>query len=207
MTQLDTRRPGRLAVGTPVHEFRALDTYAGGLSDEAPRLEALATISAGRKVLYAGDNPAHKGKSFPQAAKRDDERHIYLHDTMGRAPGLAAALEAGHYRRLTVAFPFDDPAAFVQQRFVAYSATALLAYGDQDSMTIIRLRKDSAGKIAGASSPPHGRSRPRVRWRRLRAATPSCRSRPTGALFAAPPKRRRAPTSRRGSATGACARV
>ncbi len=110
-----------------VKGFALLDSYAGGEVDEAPRLDALATISAGQKVTK-------DGKTFPS---RSRDGTIVLHDDEGRAPGLRAALEATGYKRLTIAFPFDDPRLFIQQRFVLYSATKLEIYGDEREIRVL----------------------------------------------------------------------
>lgn len=118
-------------LANPVDSFQPLDVYVGGISDEAPRVDAIASISAGYR-----DEPREPGKLGLPKASRDGR--IYLHDKTGRAPGLKAALETTDYKRLTIAFPLDDPRAFIQQRFMAYSATSLLAYGDQEQVTAIK---------------------------------------------------------------------
>ncbi len=109
-----------------------LDPYAGGLSTEVPRVDALAVISCGHRQEARGDRPG-----LPRASRATDPQQIHLHDAMGRAPGLAAALEAGQHRQLLIAFPLDDPAQFVIQRFTRYSASRLEAYGDETAITWI----------------------------------------------------------------------
>lgn len=104
--------------GRPLEQFDVLDVYEGGVAPTEPRVEAIATISAGRM----------NAKGLPE---RSTDGTIYLHDPEGRAPGLAAALAKTGGKSLTVTFPFDDPRQFIQQRFVNYSKTRLLAYGDQ----------------------------------------------------------------------------
>jgi hypothetical protein len=111
-------------------DYRVLDQFAGGLVDEAPRIEAIATISAGFK----------NEKGLPQ---RSVDGRICLHDPDGRAPELRRALEATDFKRLTVAFPFNHPAAFVQQRFAAYSASALRAYGDETAITVLEGKRQT----------------------------------------------------------------
>ena len=110
--------------GRALGEFDVLDVYAAGVATEEPRVEAIATISAG----YTNE------KGLPQ---RSTDGTIYLHDPEGRAPGLAGALARTDRKSLTIAFPFDDPRQFIQQRFVKYSKTRLLAYGDQFGVTVI----------------------------------------------------------------------
>lgn len=116
----------------PAGTLRRLDTYGTGLVEDQPRVEALALISCGYRAPGQGDRPG-----LPRASRREDARRIHLHDPDSRAPRLAAALEAGEYRRLTIAFPVDDPAAFVLQRFTRYSQTRLEAYGDEHAATFI----------------------------------------------------------------------
>ncbi len=125
---------GRAVVATSsptplIDAFAVLDVYAGGISDEPPRVEALATISAGYRGKPRGDKPG-----LPQ---RSTDGTIYLHDPNGRAPGLKRALDASGGKRLTVAFPFDDPARFIHCRFMAYSATELLAFGDDAHLMVL----------------------------------------------------------------------
>jgi|GEM_PF-3469738 len=85
------------------------------------RMNCLATISAGFRK--ADGNPS-----------RTLNGEIYVHD---EAPELVKALEANGGKSCTVAFPSNNPNDFIQQRFTAYSKSALLAYGDQNSLTII----------------------------------------------------------------------
>jgi hypothetical protein len=122
---------GQLAPApAPLDTFRPLDTFAGGLADEAPRLDALATISAGDRGPAREDNK-------PGLPRRSMDGTIKLHDATGRAPGLRAALERTQYTALTVAFPWDDPALFIQQRFVRYSTSALEVYGDHRELRVL----------------------------------------------------------------------
>ena len=140
--------PARLAPLTSLVEgFQPLDTYAGGLSPEPPRLDALATISAGHRL------PGKDGHAGNPAVSRDGT--IYLHDATGRAPGLAKALADGKNKRLTIAFPLDDPHLFIQQRYVSYSATRLLAYGDQDKLEVISEKGVHTEHAAGTDTYKH----------------------------------------------------
>lgn len=117
--------------------MRPLDVYSRGLADETPRVDALATISCGR-LVGDGEN------ARPAAAKKSDKQWIYIHDPNERAPGLTVALQRGQGRRLTIAFPFDDPHQFVMMRFAEYSKSALKAYGDERQVTEIIPQGDSA---------------------------------------------------------------
>lgn len=125
-------RGGALATGSPtaaIDGFKLLDVYAIGVSEEAPRVEALATISAGYRGRGDGNRPGN-----PQ---RSTDGTIYLHDATGRAPGLAKALDATGRKRLTIAFPFDDPAEFIHCRFMRYSASELQAFGDETHLMVL----------------------------------------------------------------------
>jgi hypothetical protein len=107
-------------------DFDVLDVYEGGVKEFTARVDALATISAGRRV-QKGD------KSYPEVSR---DGTIFLHDPEGRAPGLAAILKESP-KRLTITFPFDSPQKFVQQRFMRYSASRLEVHGDQNAIAEI----------------------------------------------------------------------
>lgn len=109
--------------------FEILDVYEHGVAQPRRMVDALATISAGTKDT----------KGIPSWNRNG---LISLHDPEGRAPGLRAALEANGYKSLTIAFPFNDPNQFIQQRFAEYSASKLLAYGDQHSITVLDAAKN-----------------------------------------------------------------
>jgi hypothetical protein len=126
------RQQGGAIATTPtgaIDAFKILDIYAGGVSDEAPRVEALATISAGYRAKSDGNRPGN-----PQ---RSTDGTIFLHDATNRAPGLKRALAQRANKALTIAFPFDDPASFIHCRFQAYSATELLAFGDETHLMVL----------------------------------------------------------------------
>lgn len=129
---LDRRQEaGQLATASPtslIDSFRVLDIYAGGVSDEAPRVESIATISAGFRAQGNGDRPG--------APQRSRDGTIYLHDATGRAAGLKRALERTGSKALTIAFPFDDPSLFIHCRFMRYSASALEAFGDETHLMV-----------------------------------------------------------------------
>ena len=125
MNQLAVRDgAGQLArpSSSPFEGFRLLDHYAKGAVVERPRVDALATISAGYR---------DKDTRNPVVSR---DHTIYLHDPEGRAPGLAAALRATKGKALTIAVVSDVPSEFLQMRFAAYSASALLAFGDADAV-------------------------------------------------------------------------
>src|ERR1700738_345444 len=100
-----------------------LDPYSAGIAAEAPRVDALAVISCGYRGEGSGNRPG-----LPKSSRAGDAKQIHIHDPEHRAPGLAAAVEAGAHRRLTIAFPLDDPRQFIVQRFTRYSASRLEAY-------------------------------------------------------------------------------
>lgn len=133
MTQLERYQESASLAPIDANEpsaLRVIDIYAGGLvdTDSSPRVDAIATISAGRR----------NEKGLPQAVREGDQQHIYLHDRTGRAPGLRSILEINEWKRLTIAFPYNNPNAFIQQRPMLYSATELQAYADEHELTLIR---------------------------------------------------------------------
>lgn len=121
------------ALATIDDDFRILDAYIGGISDEPDRAEPLATISAGTFELRPRKDGKPGESKIPKASQ---DGTIYLHDRTGRAPELAKALAASP-KRLTIAFPVDNPREFIQQRFMEYSSTSLKAYGDETQITVI----------------------------------------------------------------------
>lgn len=135
-----TERGGALATDAPSNpwsDFGILKPHAAGLVAGKPRPDALATISAGTKKA------GRDGRMFPSPSK---EGEIYVHDDELRAPGLAEALAATDNKTLTIAVMSDEPAEIMQQRFAAYTASRLVAYGDQHAMTVLRVREDDHGK-------------------------------------------------------------
>jgi hypothetical protein len=130
MNQTIRRATGEIIDAQTPDDLHLLDVYSPSpIADEAPRLDALATISAGYR--HVGDD----GKPGLPVVSRDGT--IYLSDPRGRAPRLKEVLAARGNKALTIAFPFDNPAAFVQQRFTIYSASKLLAYGDEYQITVV----------------------------------------------------------------------
>lgn len=131
-------RAGAIAKDTPSNRWASaglLKPYAGGLVSEAPRVDALATISAGYK----------NRDGFPVVSR---DGTIYIRDA-ARAPGLVAELERRGNKALTIALVSDRVEDVIQQRFTAYSKTRLEAHGDADQITVIHLkdtgRKDRQG--------------------------------------------------------------
>ncbi len=113
--------------------FATLDIYAeNGVQPEAPRVDCISTISAGTKKKTVKNG---KEVWYPVASR---DGTICHHDPEGRAPGLAAMLRKDP-KKLTITFPFDNPKQFIQQRFVRYSASRLEVYGDEHSLTEIKL--------------------------------------------------------------------
>jgi hypothetical protein len=138
---------GQLAPApTPLDSFRPLDVYSGGLADESPRLDALATISAGER----GEPRQKDGKTLPGLPQRSTDGTIKLHDRTGRAPALKKALEDAKYRSLVIAFPWDDPATFIQQRFERWSASTLEVYGDHRELLVFE--GDTRRTVAAGST-------------------------------------------------------
>ena len=110
----------------PFDNFQVLDVYAeSGVKTLEHRPDALATISAGRKV---------PNKNYPEISR---DGTIFLHDAEGRAPGLKKILEANKSKKLTITPIADDPKDFLQMRFARYSQTKLEVYGDEKGLTEI----------------------------------------------------------------------
>lgn len=130
---------GQLARIYPADEIRPLDVYRGGESDEEPRMDWLATISAGER----GQN---------NVPKRSQQGEIYLHDPNSRALGLKKALEVNGWKHLTVAFPSNDPRDFLQQHFVRYSQTRLEAFGDKRSIQVLDPKGGRHVYLAGSEA-------------------------------------------------------
>lgn len=84
------------------------------------RAVAIATVSAGTK----------NAQGTPQVSR---DGTIYV-DEPEQAPGLAAALADNDHKALQIAWPYDEPAANFDQRFVRYSRTKLEVYGDADKL-------------------------------------------------------------------------
>lgn len=129
-----TERGGALATDAPSNPWATaglLKPYAGGLVTEAPKVDALATITAGFK----------NDKGYPEASR---DGTIYYRDA-DRAPGLIAELERRGGKSLTISLVHNDPKDVLQQWFASYSQTRLEAHGDEHQVTIIRL-KDSGKK-------------------------------------------------------------
>jgi hypothetical protein len=131
---------GQLAQQQPVENPWAnvglLKPYKADAVVTAPRVDALATISAGAK------KPGNSGRMIPSVSR---DGKIILHDDAKRAPGLAKVLADRDALSLTIALVSNNPSDILQQRFAAYTATRLTAYGDQNAITMLRARTDARG--------------------------------------------------------------
>ena len=115
-------------LGTEAEEFRVLDVYGPPSTPVAPRVDWLATLSAGTKTT------SQNGKEVPSASR---DGRLYLHDESGRATELAKLLAASDGKRLTIAVASDRLADVIQQSYRRYSATAVEVFGDDLSLTEI----------------------------------------------------------------------
>lgn len=144
MSDLATRSERGQLAASPIDRFTLLDHYAGGRVAPRAQQPTLATISAGYRQKGA------QGELGRPVVSRDGTIYVNGQENLAQAfevvPGLASALQAGKRKRLTIAFPFDQPELFLQQRFACYSATALQLYGDEHSLTSIRM--EGEGKAA-----------------------------------------------------------
>lgn len=132
---------GQLSTEAPANPWASvglLKPYAHGVSQERPRMDALATISAG----FKGEK---NGRSFPVVSR---DGTIQISDPSGRAPGLAAELKRRQGKSLTIAVVSNDPGEVLQQGFAYRSATRLMAHGNHESVTVINVREeqDETGK-------------------------------------------------------------
>lgn len=125
----------RAAVGpAAIDTFEILDHLRGGLVAPRQQQPTLATISAG----FMGKSRA--GAPIP-VVSRDGTIHVNgkedARESERSVPGLFRALQRGGFKKLTVAFPFDDPRLFIQMRYAKYTATSLELYGDEHGLTRI----------------------------------------------------------------------
>lgn len=147
MTQTDQalavrQAGGQIAQQQPIDNPWAsvglLKPYKADAVTTAPRVDALATISAGTK------KPSQNGRLIPSASR---DGTIYVHDEGGRAPGLVKVLEERGGKSLTIALVSNNPSDILQQRFAAYSASRLLAYGDERAITVLKARTRNGQEI------------------------------------------------------------
>lgn len=130
-----TQPAGQLAADAPTNPWASvglLKPYAHGISQERPRVDALAVISAG----FKGEK---NGRSFPVVSR---DGAIQVSDPSGRAPGLAAELKRRGGKSLTIAVVSNDPNEVLQQSFAYRSATRLMAWGNHESVTVINVREE-----------------------------------------------------------------
>lgn len=112
----------------PFAEYAPISRYTGDPSPLPATPDWLATISAGKRAQTApGAKPG-----LPQMSR---DGRIELHDPDGRAPGLAAALEATDHKKLLIAFVSNDPRDVIHERIVGYTATTLKYHGDAEAIT------------------------------------------------------------------------
>lgn len=131
-TTIARREPnGALAYPGPIESYKPLSQYAYGRDDAPARIDPLAILSAGTRGPAQGDRPGN-----PQ---RSTDGTIYVHPDDADVPALRAALAARGNKGLTVTFPSDDPREFISEFFARYSATRLEAFGDEHSVTTIRV--------------------------------------------------------------------
>lgn len=107
-----------------------LKPYEAGAVASRPRIDALATISAGFR---------HK-EGYPVVSR---DGTIHVSPPAGQAPGLEAALAARGSKALTIALVHNDPSEVIQQRFAKYSTTRVEAQSNAagDAITLINLKK------------------------------------------------------------------
>ncbi len=150
--------PGQLAAASPIDTFEILDAISGKLIAPRQQQPTLATISAGYN-----SNTTGSGFMKP-VVSRDGTIYVDgrpdLVQAFEKVNGLARALQANDRKRLTITFPFDDPALFIQQRFSRYSSSALELYGDENGITRIKLverqvTNKQTGEIRTVSDPVH----------------------------------------------------
>lgn len=126
-----------LASSAPIDRFRLLDAFSGGLVEPRKQQPTLATVSAG----YNANAGKKDGKMQP-VVSRDGTIHVNGRENLAAAfetvKGLAAALQKTNRKKLTITFPFDEPALFIQQHFTCRSASRLQVYGDHTGLTRIR---------------------------------------------------------------------
>lgn len=146
MADLATRphESRELSTATAVESFTLLDAYAGGRVAPRQQQPTLATISAGYRPKR------NDGELSKPVVSRDGTIYVNGRENLAEAfeavPGLAGALQATKRKRLTIAFPFDDPGLFIQQHFACYSATALQLYGDEHGITRIHPPTKQGGR-------------------------------------------------------------
>lgn len=142
-TELSRRQAaGQLATSTPIEEFRLLDAFTGGLVEPRQQQPTLATISAGYNA-----NAGVQGAMMKPVVSRDGTIYVNGRENLVLAfeqvPGLARALQGTNRKRLTITFPFDDPALFIRQHFTCRSASRLQVYGDHTGLTRIKVEESN----------------------------------------------------------------
>lgn len=143
MNQLARREPTDLRrtdeAVNPFAEFRILSKHSETPVALVEQQDWAATISAG----YAEER---NGRRIP-VVSRDNK--IILHDAEGNAPFLQECLETNDYRSLTISFASNNPSEIFAQSYVNYTATRLLARGDDRSITVFDAENGRRVFLAG----------------------------------------------------------
>lgn len=130
MTDILDHETGELVdAAAPEPGFTLLDPYLPPGQVAAPRVDWIATVSAGKKTA------AKDGRPIPTVSR---DGTIELHDPNGRAPALAGLLAESGGQTLTIALTSNQLEDVLHQRYVIYSATAIEAFGDGAQITEIR---------------------------------------------------------------------
>lgn len=116
-----------------VDSFRVLDVFAeGGVAVEPPRVNVLATISAGTKNADGHPVVSRDGK-------------IYLKEDGAVSVLLKRALAERDYKSLLITFPSDDPAEFIKCSFDKWTASRHEIWGNDEYLMV--LTKDGYQKV------------------------------------------------------------
>jgi Recombination directionality factor-like len=123
-----------------------------GLTKYEPGLRMwAATVSAGWK------NP----QGIPQVSR---DGKIILHEDMGDAPGIKAALEATGYRSITITMLSDGIGDCLKQLFCSYDTTKI--FGDHTALTVMRMEGDKQVRKVIKNGEPG--------WKEMLAKTKPC---------------------------------
>lgn len=130
-TDLARQQPGgalaTTAPGNPWAEVGLLKPHAGGLVVTRPRVDVIATVSAGYRNADGNPVVSRDGTIYVSGCGADE------------APGLRAALKKRGNKALTIALCHDNPADSFQQRFAKYSKTRVLSYGGAEDVTVFHV--------------------------------------------------------------------
>lgn len=148
----DLARPAATAIrphddSQPFEGFRLLSKHNAEPVVPAARQDWAATVSAGWSEQTA------KGR-IPKVSR---DQKIHLSDANGHAPFLKECLEKSDYKTLTVSFASNDLNAIFRQSYVNYTATRLLARGDDREMVVFDAQQGR--RILPAGTPEYERAR------------------------------------------------